>query len=295
MNTSDYVVVATAKNDHILAYATTTKGITGELARRHDTWPVATAALGRVVSVASMLFATLKDKRHQITLQVQGGGPLGTLLVVVTGEGLIRGYVTEPHVDLPLNQKGKLPVGEAVGNNGSLYVIKDLGLREPYRGSVPLVSGEIGDDFTYYFTASEQQPSAVAVGVLVGTDLSVLASGGVIVQLLPGASEEDIVDAEKALQELPQISSLLHEGITPEEILERLFSGDVKILERTPVEFRCTCNKPRLASVLVSLGQVELDQMIQEDNGAELVCHFCSEKYYFNKEELIELKEQAVR
>ena len=295
MNTSDYVVVATAKNDHILAYATTTKGITGELSRRHDTWPVATAALGRVVSVASMLFATLKDKRHQITLQVQGGGPLGTLLVVVTGEGLIRGYVTEPHVDLPLNQKGKLPVGEAVGNNGSLYVIKDLGLREPYRGSVPLVSGEIGDDFTYYFTASEQQPSAVAVGVLVGTDLSVLASGGVIVQLLPGASEEDIVDAEKALQELPQVSSLLHEGITPEEILERLFSGDVKILERTPVEFRCTCNKPRLASVLVSLGQVELDQMIQEDNGAELVCHFCSEKYYFNKKELIELKEQAIR
>ncbi len=293
MNTSDYVVVATAKHDHILVYATTTRGIAGELQQRHDTWPVATAALGRVVSVASMLYATLKDERHQITLQIQGGGPLGNVLVVVTGEGMIRGYVTEPHVDLPLNKKGKLPVGQAVGKDGSLYVIKDLGLREPYRGSVPLVSGEIGDDFTYYFTASEQMPSAVAVGVLVAPDLTVLASGGVMVQLLPGASESEIVEAEAALQELPQVSSLLNDGVTPEQILERLFPGDVKILEKRPVAFRCTCNKPRLAGVLISLGKEELDKMIEEDGGAELVCHFCSEKYYFNKDELMELKLQA--
>lgn len=292
MNYTDYVVVATAKNGHILAYGTTTRELVGEMQRRHDLWPVATAALGRVVSVAAMLSATLKKDEHQITLQVQGDGPLGNILVVVTGTGSIRGYVHEPHIDLPLNEKGKLAVGQAVGKYGSLYVIKDLGLKEPYRGSVPLVSGEIGDDFTYYFTASEQAPSAVAVGVLVAPDLTVLSAGGILLQLLPGATEEEIAAVEQALNEMPQVSSLLHQGVLPEEILERIFPGDVKILERKPVTFRCNCNKPRLAKILLSLGQTELDDMIKKDGGAELVCHFCSERYHFSLDELTLLRDQ---
>ncbi len=294
MKEMDYVVVATARGGQVAAYAATTRGLVEEMRRRHDTWPVVTAALGRVATVGAILTSTLKEERHQITLQVNGDGPAGRILVVATGTGDIRGYADEPHVHLPLNERNKLDVSGAVGKNGSLYVIKDLGLKEPYRGMVPITSGEIGEDFTYYFAVSEQTPSAVAVGVLVDVDLSVLAAGGILIHILPGAHDQDIAELEQILSDLPAVSSLLRDGLTPEDILYRVFPRDLRILERKEVRFQCNCGKDRLGRVLISLGKQELENLIEEQGHAELVCHFCSEKYYFSGDELKDLRDHAL-
>ncbi|WP_419723367.1 Hsp33 family molecular chaperone HslO [Sulfoacidibacillus ferrooxidans] len=289
----DYVLVATGHDGRVLAYAAYTRAIVGELQRRHQTWPVVTAALGRVATIGALLTATLKNDDHQVTLQIHGDGPAGKIVVVATGTGTVRGYVDNPFVDLPTNPFGKLDVSGAVGQEGALYVIKDLGLREPYRGSVPLVSGEIGEDFAYYFAVSEQIPSAVAVGVLVAPDLSVLAAGGIIVQMLPDATPEDIAEVEKKITELPQVTSLLHAGEKPEDLLVRILGDDVKILSEYPVVFECTCGKERLGKILVSLGKQELTEMLEEQGQAELVCHFCGEKYLFDYKELEGFRDQA--
>ncbi len=291
--TRDYVVVATSRDDSILAYAATTKHVVDELQRRHDTWPVVTAALGRVATMGALLTAGLKHPEHQVTLQVQGGGPVGKIVVVATGLGTVKGYADEPHLNFPLNEFGKLDVRRAVGQQGSLYVMKDLGLREPYRGSVPIVSGEIGEDFTYYFAVSEQTPSAVAVGVLVAPDLSVLAAGGLLMQILPDASEEAIADVETGIAELPQVTNLLFQGEDPESLLRRVLGDDVKILSRRPITFACSCSKERLGRVLLSLGKQELTDLLEEQGHAELVCHFCSERYWFDNEQLRELRDSA--
>lgn len=292
----DYVIVATAREGRVLLYAATTRELVDELRMRHDTWPVVTAALGRTVTVGAMLTPTLKDDRFQVTLQVSGRGPVGRIVVVATGAGTVRGYADEPHVALPPSVEGKLDVGRAVGHDGSLYVIKDLGLREPYRGMVPLVSGEIGEDFTYYFAVSEQTPTAVAVGVLVDTDHSVLAAGGLIAQLMPGADEADAEAVERAVAALPPVTTLLRAGSRPEDILDRLFgAGAVSVLARKTVRFACTCGKERLSRVLVSLGEAELRGLLEEKGEAELVCHFCSSRYRFDAAELAGLLREAVR
>jgi len=287
----DEVWVAVGKGGQVLAYAAYTRELVGELQRRHDTWPVVTAALGRVATVGAIMASALKHPDHEITLQVQGGGPLGKLLVVASGDGAVRGYATEPHVELPLNAFNKLDVGGAVGQSGSLSVLKDIGLKEPYRGSVPLFSGESGEDFTYYFAVSEQTPSAVAVGVLVDVDYTVLTAGGVIIQLLPDAEDEVIAEVEQAVALLPNVTSLLRAGETPQDIVRRVLGDDVQWLDKRPVRFACTCNRDRLERVLLALGKTELTAILEEQGSAELVCHFCGEKYQFSAAEITSLRD----
>lgn len=288
-NIEDCIITATGFSGSVLAYVCSTRNLVEELRRRHDLWPVVTAALGRSATVGAILGSTLKRTDHQVTIQIQGDGPIGKILVVATGERTVRGYVDEPHIELPLKANGKLDVGQAVGHDGSLSVIKDMGMREPYRGSVPLVSGELGEDFTYYFAVSEQTPSAVSVGVLVDRDYSVKSAGGLILQVLPGATEQIVSDMEKALQTLPAMTTMLDAGDSLLGILGRVFGSDFKVLDEQLVHFACTCSKSRLAGILVSLGKDELISMLEEQGQAELICHFCEEHYQFSGSELADL------
>lgn len=285
----DYLIRGTAFEGKLRAFAASTTGIVEEMRRRHGTTPVATAALGRTATAGVMMGAMLKGE-ERLTIQVKGDGPIGQIVVDANAKGEIRGYVDNPHVDLPLNQRGKLDVAGAVGE-GQLYVIKDLGLKEPYRGSIPIVSGELGEDFTYYFAKSEQTPSAVALGVLIGTDYSVQTSGGFIMQLLPGMGEAEIAAIEEQLATLPPITTLLAEGADLEDILKRLVKS-FEVLERSEIRFQCKCSHERVEQTLLSLGRDEIEQILREDGKAEVVCHFCNETYEYNGEQLHNLVER---
>ncbi|MCZ8517592.1 Hsp33 family molecular chaperone HslO [Paenibacillus filicis] len=281
----DYLIRATAYDGKVRAFAVKTKAIVEELRRRHNTTPTATAALGRTATAALMMGAMLKGE-EKLTIQVKGGGPIGQIVVDANAKGEVRGYVDHPEAELPLNAIGKLDVAGVVGTDGFLYVIKDLGLREPYRGSVPIVSGELGEDFTYYFAKSEQTPSAVALGVLVDVDYTVKTAGGFIIQLLPGLKDEEISHIETELGKLPPITSLLDRGDTLEAILSSLLP-DVKVLERSEdIRFQCKCSRDRVEQTLISLGRSELEQILEEDGQAEIVCHFCNEAYHFSGDDL---------
>lgn len=293
--TSDHVLTATVREGRVVVYAVDVLGIAAEIQRRHGTWPVVTAALGRLCAIGAAMSTTLKDESFQITLQVMGNGPAGRLIVTASGDGSIRGFADEPIVDLPPTAQGKLDVRGAVGTEGSLVVVKDLGLKEPYRGIVPLVSGEIGEDFTYYFAVSEQTASAVSVGVLVDTDGSVLSAGGLLIQMLPGAIEADVAAAERALANLAPVSALLQAGASPEDLIRLAFPDGVHILGRTPLRFQCTCSKERLGQILLSLGSDELEDIRAEQGGAELVCHFCGNRYWFDGDELGSMSDEARR
>jgi len=288
----DYLIRATALGGSVRAFAVQTTGIVEELRRRHDTFPLATAALGRTVSAGVMMGAMLKDEQR-LTIQVKGNGPLGQIVVDADAKGNVRGYIDNPQVDLPLNERGKLDVAGGVGE-GYLYIIKDLGLKEPYRGSVPLVSGELAEDFTYYFAKSEQTPSSVALGVLVSPDYSVQASGGFILQLLPGLNDDEIDEMEKNLAQLPPVTSLLASGEDMESILKRIIDS-VEVLEKSEIRFQCQCSRERVERTLISLGREEIQDMIREDGKAELVCHFCNEAYQFSREQLQELLDHMKR
>ncbi len=286
----DYLIKATAFNGMIRAYATSTTEMVEEARRRQDTWATASAALGRTLTITAMMGAMLKGE-DSITVKVEGDGPIGAIITDGNAKGEVRGYVINPHVDFDLNEKGKLDVRRAVGTQGRVSVIKDLGLRDYFTGEVSIISGEISEDFTYYFASSEQVPSAVGAGVLVNPDHTILAAGGFIVQVMPGADEELVNKLEKRVNSIPAISTLIREGNTPEQILERLLGeGEVKFHEKMPVEFRCKCSKERIANAIVGLGNEEIQSMIDEDQGAEASCHFCNEKYHFTVEELEELK-----
>ncbi|KIL39385.1 heat shock protein Hsp33 [Gordoniibacillus kamchatkensis] len=280
----DYLIRGTALDGRVRALAVLTTGITEELRRRHDTSPVATAALGRAAAAALMMGAMLKGK-EKLTVQIQGGGPIGKIVVDANAAGDVRGYVDNPYVDLPPNAAGKLDVAGAVGTEGSLSVTKDLGLKEPYRGSVPLISGELAEDFTYYFASSEQTPSAVALGVLADRDVFVRASGGFIIQLLPGLSDAEIGEIEAQLAAIPPVTALLDSGKTPEDILRRVLP-DVQVLERMDVRFHCTCTKERIEQALLSLGKEELQAILDEEGFAEALCHYCNEAYRFDEADL---------
>ncbi|MCL6517389.1 Hsp33 family molecular chaperone HslO [Alicyclobacillus sp.] len=292
MAVEDVVVRGVVPDRPIRAFACTTTGVVNALQQVHRSWPVATAALGRTVSVGAMMAMQLKAN-ERLTLQVDGDGPLGRIVVDADAAGHVRGYVQNPHVHLPLNALGKLDVGGAVGR-GMLYVMRDMGLRDVYRGSVELQTGEIGDDFTYYFAVSEQTPSAVGAGVLVDTDHSVLAAGGFIVQLMPGHTEEDVAALEARLAGLASVTDQMMAGATAEDLMRRVLP-EVRVLERRPLEYRCTCERERIRLVLKSLGRAELESMIREQGGAEVVCHFCNTRYAFTKEELAALMPEEER
>lgn len=292
-NGQDYLVKALVLDGRVRVYAVRSTQLAEESRRRHDTWPTATAALGRTLSVGTMMGAMLKGE-GKLTIRISGGGPLGHMVVDANSKGEVRGYVSRPHVHLPLNDKGKLDVGGAVGKNGLLQVTMDLGLKEPYHGSSPLVSGEIGDDFSYYFAQSEQTPSVVGVGVLVNPDGSVRASGGYIVQLMPGVDDQFINRLEERLKEIPSVSQMVDRGTTPEEMITALFSDQpIRWLETMEVRYACTCSRERVRSILISLGEGELKQLIEEQGKAEVTCHFCKEKYLLDKGELEELLKEA--
>lgn len=284
---SDYLVRAIGFNGQVRAFAVRSTETVAEAQRRHNTWPIVSAALGRSMTAAVMMGAMLKGG-DKITVKIEGNGPTGPLLIDADAKGDVRGYVTNPHVHFELNEQGKLDVRRAVGTEGTLTIVKDLGMRDMFSGQTPIVSGEIAEDFTYYFATSEQVPSSVGLGVLVNPDNTVLAAGGFILQLMPGCTDETITAIEKHLATIEPVSKMIEKGYTPEQILEAVLGeeGQVEVLSKMPVQFQCQCSKERFGAAIIGLGVGEIQQMIDEDGQAEAHCHFCEEKYVFSKQEL---------
>ena len=291
---SDYLVKALAYEGFVRAYAVNATETVGEAQERHDTWNTSSAALGRTMIGALMLGAMLKGE-DKMTVKIEGNGPAGAIVVDSNGKGEVKGYIKNPHISLPLNEIGKIDVRGAVGTEGMFTVTKDLGLKEPFSGQTPIVSGEIGEDFTYYLAVSEQIPSAVGVSVLVDTDDSIKIAGGFMIQIMPGASDEIIDQIEVRLKETARISTLLDEGQTPEEILQNLLgTDDVEFLETMPVQFKCDCSKEKFASAIITLGAEQIQELIDQDHGAEAVCAFCNNKYEYSEADLNELKQEIL-
>lgn len=290
---ADTLVRGTALGGQVRVFAVRTTQLVNELQRRHQMYPTATAALGRTVTAAAMMGAMLKGE-EKLTIQIKGDGPLGQVVADANARGEVRGYVSHPDVHLPSNEHGKLDVAGAVGRDGFIYVTKDLGLKEPYRSSSPIISGELGEDFTYYFATSEQTPSAVGLGVLVDVDNSVIHAGGFIIQLLPGLSDEQIDKIEQSLSMLPPVTALLDQGLELDEVLTWIVD-DVQIMEHLPIQFQCHCSQERIEQAILSLGKSEIQQMIDEDGKAEAHCHFCNEYYQFDRQQLEALADQSTK
>jgi len=283
---SDYLVRGLGFNGQVRVFAARTTATVAEAQRRHDTWPVVSAALGRSMTAAVMMGAMLKGE-EKITIKIEGNGPIGPMVIDSNAYGEVRGFVTNPHVHFDLNEHGKLDVRAGVGTEGALTIVKDIGLRDMFSGQTPIVSGEIAEDFTYYFATSEQVPSSVGLGVLVNPDNTILAAGGFILQLMPGCDEETINEIEQHLATIEPVSKMIEKGYTPEQILEAVLgNGHLKILDSMPVEFKCQCSKERFGAAILGLGIAEIKEMIKEDGSAEAQCHFCLERYHFSKEEL---------
>ena len=286
---NDYIIRATAANDQIRAFAAVTTEMVESAREHHNTSPVATAALGRLLTAGAMMGSMMKGEKDVLTLQIKAGGPLQGITVTADSQGNVKGYVGNPDVCIPANSKGKLDVAGAVGP-GFLTVIKDMGLKEPYSGQVMLQTCEIAEDLTYYFATSEQVPSAVGLGVLMNKNNTVRQAGGFIVQLMPFAEEEVISKLEQNVQKISSVTSLLEEGHTPESLLEKVLEGfDVQIMEKTDTRFHCNCTRERVEKALISIGRKELNEMIQEGKPIEMNCHFCNTNYAFTVEELKEI------
>ncbi|WP_028042989.1 Hsp33 family molecular chaperone HslO [Candidatus Stoquefichus massiliensis] len=283
----DYLVRGIVQSKNCRVFACQTTQLLEDARLKHGLWPTASAALGRMMS-ATLMMGAMNKNHEKMTVTINGGGPIGTMLATTNSDGKIKAFVANPEVHYTYNDTGKLAVGVAVGREGQLQVIKDMGLKEPFIGTVPLQSGEIGDDFSYYFMVSEQVPSVVSVGVLVNDTNEVLSSGGFIIQLLPDATDEDIEYIEDKMKDFPPVSSLIHEGKTPEDILKMIF-GDVEILDSQDLFFECDCSKDKMKKALITVGKDELQAMIDEDHGCEMRCQFCNEKYQFSEEELHEI------
>ena len=286
---NDYIIRAIAANDQIRAFAAVTTETVEEARKDHNTSPVATAALGRLLTAGAMMGTMMKGDKDILTLQIKAGGPLEGITVTADSKGRVKGYVGNPNVCIPANSKGKLDVAGAVGV-GFMNVIKDMGLKEPYVGQVALQTSEIAEDLTYYFATSEQVPSAVGLGVLMNKDNTVRQAGGFIVQLMPFAEESTIAKLEENVQKITSVTSLLEEGHTPESLLEKVLDGfDMEINEKIPTEFYCNCSRERVEKALISIGRKELNEMIQEGKPIEMNCHFCNHNYEFTVEELKEI------
>ena len=287
---ADEIVRAMTADGYVKAVAVTGRDLVERARNIHTLLPMATAALGRALLGASMLGDMLKEQKGSLTLQIKGGGPLGTVLAVSDYEGNVRGYVQNPHVELMEKHQGKLDVGAAVGSTGTLTVIKDIGLKEPYVGSIGLFSGEIADDLAMYFVESEQVPTACALGVLVGTDQSVTSAGGYLIQLLPGASDDIIDKIEAGVHRVGSVSHALEGGLDGEGLLRAVLSDfQLEILEKHPVEYRCYCSRDRVTRALISMGREELSSLIQEQGQADLTCQFCDKVYHYSQEQLEKL------
>lgn len=287
---NDYLIRAIDKKENIRLFVAVTTNMVEKARKIHNTSPTATAALGRTLTAAVMMGAMMKNPTDKLTLRINGGGPIGTILAVADNKGKVKGYVGNPYADLPSRKDGKLDVGGVVGKQGTLTVIVDYGLKEPYVGQTNLVSGEIAEDLATYYVVSEQQPSAVGLGVLVDRDITVRAAGGYILQLMPNVPDEEIDVIEKAISKMEPVSKLVDMGLSPEEIMEKLVgSFEMRILDKTDVEYKCDCSRERIENILISLGKEELQDMIEKDGKGEVICHFCNTKYNFTKEELQEL------
>lgn len=286
----DYIVRAMTKDGFVKAAAITSAGIVERARCIHKTTPTATAALGRVLTAASMMGNMQKVENGALTLQIKGGGPLGTILATSDAEGNVRGYVQNPGITLLEKHAGKLDVGAAVGTDGMLTVIRDLQMKEPYIGSIKLVSGEIAEDVTAYFAQSEQIPTACALGVLVAENHRVRAAGGYLLQLLPGAPDDTIDRLEAGIREAGPVTPLLDAGITPEELLRHVMPGcELEIFEREPVEYRCYCSRERVTSTLIAIGRKDLQEIVDEGKPIQIECQFCDTVYTFTPEEIAEL------
>ena len=282
----DYVIRATAGDGQVRAFVATTKNMVETAREMHKTTKVATAALGRTLTATSMMGLMMKNDGDKITVIIKGGGPIGSILATANSKGMVKGYVDNPNVVVEDYPNGKLNVAAAVGTEGTVRVTKDLGLREPYNGSYPIVSGEIAQDLTYYFAVSEQTPSVVALGVLTKEE-EVEYAGGFIIQLMPDAVEETISKLESNVAKLDSVTNMLKEGKTPQDILNIVLDGlNPQILETYDVGFECECSKERVEGVLISIGKHQLEEIIREDKKAEICCQFCNSKYIFDEEEL---------
>lgn len=285
----DYIVRAMAANRQLRVFAVTSKNLVERAREIHGTSPVATAALGRLLTAGSMMGCMMKGEKDVLTLQIQCGGPIGGLTVTADAQAGVKGYVKEPCVILPPNANGKLDVSEALGP-GFLNVIRDIGMKEPYNGQTHLVSGEIAEDLTYYYATSEQIPSSVGLGVLMDKENHVKQAGGFIIQVLPFAEESVIDRLEASLKEIHSVTDLLEQGMTPEDILEHLMGDlDVEILDRIPTEYRCNCSKERVSRAIASIGKKDLEEMIADGEPIEVNCQFCGSHYIYTPDDLKEL------
>lgn len=283
----DYFIRGMDKEGRIRIFVAATSKMVEEARKTHNSSATATAALGRALTAGVMMGAMMKNDEDLLTLKIAGDGPIGTIFVVAKNNGDVKADILNPQADLPSRPDGKLDVGGLVGRNGSITTIMDLGLKEPYVGQSQLVSGEIAEDLTNYYAYSEQQPSAVGLGVLVDKDISVKAAGGYIIQLLPGVSDEDIDKIEDSLASMEPISQLIDKGLSPEEIMNSLLKGfSMEVLEKKPLRYHCDCSREKINKVIKDLGKTEINAIIEEDGKAELVCHFCNKKYQFSEDDL---------
>lgn len=283
----DYLVKQVSEDGQLRAYAVNATQVVTEAQEKHDTWPTSSAAFGRTIVGTLLLSAAGLKGDTKMTVKVEGDGPVGKIVVDGNAQGTVKGYVTNSHVNLPSNEKNKIDVKAGVGTTGTLSVTKDLGLKEPFTGQVPLVSGELGEDFTYYLAKSEQTPSAVGVSVFVNEDSTIGVAGGFMIQILPGADDRLIDILEARLQEMPLVSELLQQGMTPEEIITEIVGElPMKTLEELPVKYECDCSKERFAKALSSIAPQDLKQLIEEDHGAEATCRFCGKQYQFSEADL---------
>ena len=285
----DYIVRATAAGETVRAFAIRSTNLTAEAREIHHTFPVVTAALGRLLSAGAMMGSMMKGENDKLTIQVKGDGPIGQMTVTVDSHGNVKGFPADPSVDIPLKRAGKLDVGAAVGR-GTLTVSMDLGLKEPYNGQVEIQTGEIGDDLAYYYTVSEQIPSAVGLGVMVDRDSSVKHAGGFIIQIMPDAAEETISAIEAKVAAAESVTAMMDEGMSPEDILSYYLGDlDLKITEKLPVRYYCGCSKERVAGVLATISTDDLEEMINDGEEIEVRCYFCNSAYKFSTDELKEI------